>query len=332
MELRGIDVSAYNTVTNYQEVAADGIEIAIMRITERGNKVDPTFYRNYTGFTDAGLKTGVYKYSYALTTGQAKEEARSVIATLGSRSLDYPVFYDMEWSEQRSLPKSTVTSIVRVFRQEILEGGYKFGIYCNMDWYNNVLDVAALPYDYWIAAYPYNDRGKIVESLRPPVGIGWQYSSKGSVPGIEGDVDLSVFYKDFSSGGNQENEKTFSYTVKTGDTLTSIAKRYHTTVAKLASINHIENVNLIYVGQVLQIPRESNDYKMWVGACTGNSVNVRRGPGLEYSNIQGYPKLNKGNLVDVIGEGKAKDGVKWYHVWIAKKYKGYVRHDYIRRV
>ena len=101
MELRGIDVSAYNTVTDYQEVAADGIEIAIMRITERGNKVDPTFYRNYTGFTDAGLKTGVYKYSYALTTGQAKEEARSVIATLGSRSLDYPVFYDMEWSEQR---------------------------------------------------------------------------------------------------------------------------------------------------------------------------------------------------------------------------------------
>lgn len=59
-------------------------------------------------------------------------------------------------------------------------------------------------------------------------------------------------------------------------------------------------------------------------------MNVRKGPGLEYENIEGYPSLNKGNLVDVIGEKKAKDKVLWYHVLIANKYKGYVRHDYIR--
>lgn len=333
MEIKGIDVSAYNTVTDYSAVASYGIRVAIMRITERGNKVDPTFYKNYEGFTQAGLKVGVYKYSYALTIGQAKEEARRVLSTLGGRKLEYPVFYDVEWSDQRSLSKTAMNSIIKAFRQEIVDGGYRFGIYCNMDWYNNVLDVAALPYDYWIAAYPYNDQGQIVESLRPPVGIGWQYSSKGRVPGITGDVDLDVFYKDYSAGGGEDQEEihTFSYTVKAGDTLTSIAEQYHTTVAKIAEINHIKDVNRIYVGQILQIP-EQRKYNIWVGACTGNAVNVRKGPGTEYANIAGYPRLNKGNLVDVIGESRAKDGAEWYYVWIAKKYKGYVRHDYIRKV
>lgn len=332
MEIRGIDVSAYNTVTNYREVAKHGIKVAIMRITERGNKIDPTFYANYDGFTGAGLKVGVYKYSYARTIGQAREEARNVLSTLGTRKLEYPVFYDLEWREQRALSKSSMTSIVKAFRDVIVEGGYRFGIYCNMDWYKNVLDVASLPYDYWIASYPYNDQGQIVESLRPSVGIGWQYSSKGKVPGINGNVDLDVFYKDYPSQGGADSTGTFVYTVKSGDTLSSIAKKYHTTTAELAQINNIPDINLIYVGQQLLIPKERESYKTWVGACTGNSVNVRKGPGLEYENIEGYPKLNKGNLVDVIGEDFAEDGVKWYHVWIAKKYKGYVRHDYIRKV
>ena len=82
MELRGIDVSAYNTVTNYQEVAEEGIRVAILRITEKGNAVDPTFERNDKGFREAGIKTGVYKYSYALNVSQAQEEARKVLGHL----------------------------------------------------------------------------------------------------------------------------------------------------------------------------------------------------------------------------------------------------------
>lgn len=251
MELRGIDVSAYNTVTNYQEVAEEGIRVAILRITEKGNAVDPTFERNDKGFREAGIKTGVYKYSYALNVSQAQEEARKVLGVLKGRTLDFPVFYDMEWSQQRILSKGELTDIVKAFREVIVEGGYPFGIYCNLDWYRNVLDTKALPYDYWLASYPYNDRGVIVESLRPSVGIGWQYSSKGQIRGISGYVDLDVFYKD--NFGEKE---------------------------------------------------EVQEYKVWVGRCTGNAVNVRSGPGLEYQNIPGYPTLNKGNLVDVIGSAK----------------------------
>lgn len=278
MELRGIDVSAYNTVTNYQEVAKEGIRVAILRITEKGNAVDPTFERNDKGFREAGIKTGVYKYSYALNVSQAQEEARKVLGVLKGRTLDFPVFYDMEWSQQRILSKGELTDIVKAFREVIVEGGYSFGIYCNLDWYRNVLVTKALPYDYWLAAYPYNDRGVIVESLRPSVGIGWQYSSKGRLKGITGDVDMDVFYKD--NFGEKE---------------------------------------------------EVQEYKIWVGRCTGNAVNVRSGPGLEYQNIPGYPTLNKGNLVDVIGSAKDTKGDTWYRVLIAKKYKGYVYYKYMSR-
>ena len=278
MELRGIDVSAYNTVTNYQEVAKEGIRVAILRITEKGNAVDPTFERNDKGFREAGIKSGVYKYSYALNVSQAQEEARKVLGVLKGRTLDFPVFYDMEWSQQRILSKGELTDIVKAFREVIVEGGYSFGIYCNLDWYRNVLDTKALPYDYWLAAYPYNDRGVIVESLRPSVGIGWQYSSKGRLKGITGDVDMDVFYKD--NFGEKE---------------------------------------------------EVQEYKIWVGRCTGNAVNVRSGPGLEYQNIPGYPTLNKGNLVDVIGSAKDTKGDTWYRVLIAKKYKGYVYYKYMSR-
>lgn len=281
MDIKGIDVSAYNGTIDYKKVSADKIKTAIIRITERGNIIDPTFENNYKGFRNNRIKVGVYKYSYALNTAQAKAEAEKVLEVLHGRKLDFPVFYDVEWSEQRQLPKGEITRIIKAFREKIIKAGYLFGIYCNTDWYYHVLDTASLPYDYWLAAYPYNDRGVLVESLRPPVGIGWQYSAKGKVDGIEGYVDLDVFYKDF--GGKEE--------IKPG-----------------------------------------KEYKTWVGECTGNGVNVRRGPGLEYLPIEGYPYLNKGNLVDVIGEKRAEDKVLWYHILIADKYKGYVRHDYLKRV
>lgn len=279
MDIKGIDVSADNPVEDYGAVADAGIKIAILRITEEENIIDPTFEDNYSGFRREGIRVGVYKYSYALNVEQAREEAGRILEVLNGRKLDFPVFYDVEWSEQRELPKEEVTAIIKAFREVIIEGRYLFGIYCNTDWYYHVLDTASLPYDYWLAAYPYNDRGILVESLRPPVGIGWQYSAKGKISGISGDVDLDVFYKYFDKEECGEAP-----------------------------------------------------YKIWVGECTGNGVRVRRGPGLEYMPIEGYPYLNKGNLVDVIGEKEGSDGMIWFYVWIAKLYKGFVRGDYIKRV
>ena len=198
MEIKAIDVSSVQGEPNWKKVAASGIKAAILRVHQKYG-IDTSFEHNYAGCQDNVIMTGVYKYSYALTVKQAQEEAEAVLDVLAGRRLDFPVFYDLEWDNQRAPDKAVITQIANAFLMRIKDAGYTPAIYCNMDWYNNVLDVQNLPYDYWIASYPASDTGAILERLRPSVGVGWQYSRKGKVPGILGDVDLDVFYKDYKT-------------------------------------------------------------------------------------------------------------------------------------
>lgn len=206
MEIKGIDVSAWNGNIDWQTVADYGMGFAILRITEKGNKTDSTFEQNYKGCTQHGIPVGVYKYSYAKNPAQAEQEAEDVLKVLNKRKLDFPVFYDLEWSEQRKLGSTAVEKIALAFLKKIQAAGYKVGIYCNADWYQNVLTAALKKYDCWIARYPANDNGTLQERLRPDFGIGWQYSSKATIPGIDTKVDRNVFYKNYTEG----EEKTMS--------------------------------------------------------------------------------------------------------------------------
>lgn len=197
MEIKGIDVSSNQGKPDWGKVAKAGIKAAILRIHERYGQ-DASFEHNYKGCKSNGILVGGYKCSYALTPAQAVDEAESVIAVLAGRGLDFPVYYDLEWSQQRSLGKQAVENIAVSFLTRIKKAGYKVGIYCNLDWYNNTLTDNLKKYDCWIARYAGNDNGTIPKRLRPSAGIGWQYSEHGSVPGISGhDVDMDVFYKDY---------------------------------------------------------------------------------------------------------------------------------------
>lgn len=196
-EFKVVDVSAWQENINFKAVMNEGVKAVIIRITERYNKTDSYFERNYTGFKNVGAKIGVYKFSYAMSVAEIQEEARVVVSVLNGRELEFPVFLDLEYANQRSLGKNTLTKMVQAFRQIIVDAGYKFGIYCNVDWYKNVLDTSALPYDYWLAAYSYNDNGSVVERLRPSDGIAWQFTSKYKISGQN--FDMSLFYKDYSS-------------------------------------------------------------------------------------------------------------------------------------
>lgn len=204
MELKGIDVSSYQGNPDWAKVSNSGTKFAILRIHQKSG-TDASFEHNYKGCKSNGILIGGYKYSYALTSAQAIEEAENVISVLGGRGLDFPVFYDLEWAQQRSLGKQAIENIAVAFLNRIKKAGYKVGIYCNLDWYNNVLSDALKQYDCWIARYPANDNGSVQERLRPNVGVGWQYSSKGKVPGISGNVDMDVFYKDYRDS-NQKGE------------------------------------------------------------------------------------------------------------------------------
>jgi GH25 family lysozyme M1 (1,4-beta-N-acetylmuramidase) len=196
LEIKGIDVSSFQGKPDWTKVKNSGIKFAILRIHQKSG-IDTSFEHNYKGCKSNGILIGGYKYSYALTPAQAIDEAEDVLSVLGGRGLDFPVFYDLEWSQQRSLGKQAIENIAVAFLTRIKKAGYKVGIYCNLDWYNNVLTDALKQYDCWIARYPASDNGSVQERLRPNVGVGWQYSSKGKVLGISGNVDMNVFYKDY---------------------------------------------------------------------------------------------------------------------------------------
>lgn len=209
MEIKGIDVSSYQGKPDWPKVSNSGVKFAILRIHQKSG-VDTSFEHNYKGCKSNGILIGGYKYSYALTPAQAIDEAEDVLSVLGGRGLDFPVFYDLEWSQQRSLGKQAIENVAIAFLTRIKKAGYKVGIYCNLDWYNNVLTDALKKYDCWIARYPASDNGSVQERLRPNVGVGWQYSSKGKVSGISGNVDMDVFYTDYRT--EQKGEVTVAKT------------------------------------------------------------------------------------------------------------------------
>ena len=204
MEIRGIDVSAWQGTIDWDTVANYGMDFAILRITEVGNVIDSCFEKNYSGCQKHNIPTGAYKYSYAVTVAEIQSEARKVVEVLNGRKLQYPVWLDLEWNNQRSIGAEQIHKLAEAFEKIITAAGYKFGIYCNVDWYLNVICGHLKKYDFWIARYPAPDNGTLQERLRPDFGVGWQYSSKAKIPGISGTVDRNVFYKDYAESKKQE--------------------------------------------------------------------------------------------------------------------------------
>ena len=208
MEIKGIDVSAWQGKIDWKTVADYGMGFAILRITEAGNVVDSQFENNLAGCNKYNIPVGVYKYSYAMTIAEIQREARKVVSTLNGRRIQFPVFLDLEYNNQRSLGSESIHKMADAFREIVEVAGYKFAIYCNVDWYENVICSHLKKYDFWIARYPANDDGWLQERLRPDFGVGWQYSSKAKIPGINGTVDRNVFYKDYSEETEKKEETT----------------------------------------------------------------------------------------------------------------------------
>lgn len=207
MEIRGIDVSAWQGKIDWKTVADYGMGFAILRITETGNVIDSAFEANYKGCIVNSIPVGVYKYSYAVNVSEIQYEAKKVIKALNGRKLDYPVFLDIEDKCQENLSKSLMMQMIDAFREIIIKAGYQFGIYCGYSWYQYQLPEDAKKYDCWLAAYPSQDDGTMQIRLKPAAGIGWQYSSKAKIPGISGTVDRNVFYKDYTEAKNEDKEE-----------------------------------------------------------------------------------------------------------------------------
>lgn len=204
MEIKGIDISSWQGKIDWKKVSDYGMDFAIIRITEVGNVKDSQFENNFAGCNKYKIPVGVYKYSYAMNISEIQSEARKVVSALNGRRIQFPVFLDLEHNNQRALGSESIHKMADAFREIIEAAGYKFAIYCNVDWYVNVICSHLKKYDFWVARYPANDNGTVVERLRPDFGVGWQYSSKAVIPGISGKVDRNVFYKDYTEAKKKE--------------------------------------------------------------------------------------------------------------------------------
>ncbi len=341
-EFQLIDLSHHNTVTDFLAVKNAGIYGVILRagygreISQKDRKFDE-FYAAAKG---VGLHIGAYWYSYADSVADAAKEANACLACIQGKQFDFPVYYDLEEQSTAALGRDTCTQIAQTFCSSVEQAGYWAGVYANTNWFTNYLnfDPLAAKYTIWLADYRDNYNTTLKRDMH-------QYTSTGSVAGVNGNVDLDRCTRDFPAEigslygdtavtpevpqegstvrctGEHVNIRADAHTgaavltqANTGDTLTWLADDGWgwSKVQKGSVTGWMVNQYLDKAGL--------SPYK--VGSCTGNDVRVRNGPGLNYSIKR---KLNKGNLFRIICI--LPNG--WVQVDIEGNW-GYVSGEYVR--
>lgn len=195
----GIDVSKYQPSINWSSVKASGVNYVIIRCGYRGASTgsliqDPYFFSHIKGAKDAGLKVGVYFFSTALNEAEAVEEASMCAELCSGYGINYPVFIDVESSTRpgyNSLSVEERTANIKAFCSTIQSAGYTPGLYANKTWLTSYINTSQLSCKIWLAQYnasgpTYNGRYDM-----------WQYTSKGRVDGISGNVDMNQSYLNY---------------------------------------------------------------------------------------------------------------------------------------
>lgn len=194
----GIDVSRYQGKINWEKVKEAGIEFVMIRIGFRGYgssgqlNEDPWAQENYKGAKKAGLKVGAYFFSQAISEEEAIEEARYAMEITDGWELDMPLVYDWEClaDDYRTVGVNArqLTDYTKAFCDTVEEAGYDPMIYFNPNQSKKQMHLEELTeYGFWLAMYS--------DEMDYPYKVDmWQYTNKGSVPGISGNVDINLFF------------------------------------------------------------------------------------------------------------------------------------------
>jgi len=194
----GIDVSKWQKEIDWDKVKNEGVDFAIIRCGYRGSVTgslveDPYFEQNIKGAQAAGIKVGVYFFTQAVNEVEAVEEASMVVSLVRDYELQYPVFIDTEGAggngRADSLNVEERTAVCEAFCTTVKNAGLEAGVYASRNWYNNKLTANTLEsYAIWLAEY------RSVPLYQGYYQM-WQYTSKGKINGINGNVDLNVSYR-----------------------------------------------------------------------------------------------------------------------------------------
>ena len=194
---RGIDVSSFQGDVDWQAVAASGVEFVIIRAGGRGYGEgalyeDSKAQLNYQGAYAAGLKIGAYFFSQAVSVEEAVEEAEYLLELTQDWQLDMPLVYDWEYispeARTAAVDKETLTQCMLAFCDRVTREGHKAMIYFNPEHSRDLFHIERIvDYPFWLAMYS--------NWMTYPYKIDmWQYTDQGAIPGIEGSVDINLYF------------------------------------------------------------------------------------------------------------------------------------------
>ena len=194
-----IDISCWQKNVDFNKIKLAGITAVIIRagFGREVSQKDSEFETHYKNAKANGLKIGAYWYSYAVSVEDAKQEAKACLACIKGKSFDMPIYFDMEDSSQTKLGKAILTDMAKAFCETIKSGGYRAGVYANLNWFTNYLDYNILKKSYSIWLAQYHSTNQLDCDI-------WQNSSSGKINGVSGNCDTNIIYNNsvFSSSTN----------------------------------------------------------------------------------------------------------------------------------
>ncbi|MDO4547752.1 MAG: GH25 family lysozyme [Clostridia bacterium] len=261
---RGIDISQYNDVVNFDQVRDSGIDMVYIRSSLGFSYVDSRFERNADGCQEAGLEFGFYHFCTASTAEQAERQAEFFHEV--TRNYSPRLRHVLEFSPSDRLDRETFNEVALAFLERIEElTGSTPGIYSDASSARDRYDSRAGVYPLWVADWG-ADRPEPVDNWR--AWAGWQYGGSDHISGIDSRVDLDYFTKEMRVSQSPTPTPAPTpvptptpapggcglYVVQNGDTLTAIARRFDTTVQALMDDNALSG-STIYPGQILRYAR-----------------------------------------------------------------------------
>lgn len=291
MALEGIDVSVYQGNIDFAAVRDSGIQVVYIRSSYGSRGVDGRFRQNRDGARAAGLSFGLYHYMNATDPAGARREAEHFAQLLQEQEYQCRPVLDFEGHRELSMEEATAAALAFLERVEELTG-HRPMIYADHSTASAQLGAAVAEYPLWLAQW-----GVSQPSLRGThwtEWTGWQYSNQGQIPGIAGRVDRDQFQEGIFL---TEEPAVFPYTVRRGDTLWGLSRRFGTTVERLVELNHIPNPNLIYVNQILEIPGRAPIEKTYMVQPGDTLWRISRMYGVTVNQIAELNHISNPNLI-----------------------------------
>lgn len=316
LNYEGIDVSDWQGYIDYNQVKNSGIDIVYIKSSQGDSIKDPYFEINYENAKANNLKVGFYHYMTATNIQEAEQQATFFASVISGKQADCKLAIDYE--QFSGVGVEQINQIALAFMQKVQELTKKqvivySDLYNSENTFNSEL---ASQGELWLAYYgDYRNLENVNSSWNTFIGV--QYTDSGNVLGVSGNVDRNLFSEEIFLDDNSEipdtenpndnyNTETIYYKVKRGDTLSHIALEYGTTVQEIAKINGIQNINLIYPGQLLKITTNSNNPGSETNSMGKTYYTIRRGDtlsgisrryGVSVQNIVSWNNIQNPDLI-----------------------------------